>query len=217
MKKGTTELVFILDKSGSMAGLESDTVGGFSSMLERQKKESGECFVTTVLFNSKTQFVHDRVEIKKVNAMTEKDYVVGGCTALIDALGSTIDYISVIQKHLRREDVPEHTVFVITTDGYENASCKYALKDVKKMIEKKKKKSGWEFLFIGANIDAVSVASSYGISAERVVNYNADSQGTELLFGCVSDAACAIRCNVPLSDEWGKRMTDDYMKRGGKR
>lgn len=216
MKKGTTELVFILDNSGSMSGLESDTIGGFNSMLKKQKKESGECLVTTVLFNSKTKLVHDRVDIKQVKNMTDEDYVVGGCTALIDALGETVDYISVIQKHLRADDVPEHTVFVITTDGYENASHKFNLSEVKKKIESKKRE-GWEFIFVGANIDAVSTAESFGISAERAVNYNADSEGTGILFDCVSEVACTIRNNGSLEPGWCKRLNDDYNDRGNKR
>lgn len=216
MKKNATELVFILDNSGSMSGLESDTVGGFNSMLKKQKKEDGECFVTTVLFNSKTHMVHDRENITNIQNMTEDDYVVGGCTALIDAIGETIDYISVIQKHLRPEDVPDHTIFVITTDGYENASHKFNIKEVKKKIEKKKK-AGWEFIFVGANIDAVSTAHGFGISAERAVNYNADSTGTDLLFDCVSEAACAIRNDVALQADWGKRLDEDYQRRGHKK
>ena len=184
MKKNNnniTELVFILDRSGSMGGLESDTIGGFNSMLNKQKKEDGRAYVSTVLFDHETEVLHDRVPIEKVPELTDKDYTVRGCTALLDAIGSAIHHIGNVHKYARPEDVPEHTMFVIITDGMENASKRYSGKEIKKKIEKEKSKYGWEFLFIGANIDAITTARNFGISEDRAVNYRADRQG--LRFG----------------------------------
>ena len=212
MKNGITELVFILDRSGSMSGLESDTVGGFNSMINKQKSEEGKCFVTTVLFDHEIEFLHDRLELGSIPAMTEKDYTVRGCTALIDAIGSTINHIENIHKYARREDVPEHTVFVITTDGMENASHNYSSDNVKNTISRKKEE-GWEFLFIGANIDAVQTAKDFGINKNRAVNYNADSLGTKILYDSVAEAVCSMRSTNTISASWSAPIKADYKKR----
>lgn len=208
-----TEMVFILDRSGSMSGLEKDTIGGFNSLIEKQKKQNGKCYVSTVLFDHETQVIHDRVELADINPMTEEDYFVRGCTALIDAIGGAIHHIKNIHKYARKEDVPEHTMFVIITDGYENASKKYSSDQVKKMIEHEKEKYGWEFLFIGANIDAVETAKHFGINEDRAVNYNADELGTEVVYDTISDAFCNLRASMPLSDNWSNKINKDYSER----
>lgn len=213
MKKNLTELVFVIDKSGSMAGLESDTIGGFNAMIEKQRREDGECFVSTVLFSSESEVLHDRKKLEDICTLTHKDYSVGGCTALIDALGGAIRHIGNIHKYARAEDVPEKTLFVITTDGYENASHRYTADEVRKMIARQREKYGWEFLFIGANIDAVATASRYGIEKDRAVNYNADAQGTSVVFNAVCEAVSNVRSRKPLSADWGKAINDDYNKR----
>lgn len=213
MKNNVTELVFILDRSGSMAGLESDTIGGFNALIEKQRKQDGKCYVSTVLFDNVAEVLHDRLELSEIKKMTEKDYSVRGCTALIDAIGGAIHHIGNIHKYARPEDVPEHTMFVITTDGQENASHQYTSDKVKQMIERQKEKYGWEFLFIGANIDAVETAARYGISEDRAVNYNADSQGTQVLYDTVAQAVCNVRASAPLSSDWGKNITEDFNKR----
>jgi len=213
MKNNVTELVFILDRSGSMAGLESDTIGGFNALIEKQRKQDGKCYVSTILFDNVSEVLHDRVELSEIEKMTEKDYSVRGCTALIDAIGGAIHHIGSIHKYARPEDVPEHTMFVITTDGQENASHKYTADKVKRMIEKQKEKYGWEFLFIGANIDAVETAARYGITKDRAVNYNADSKGTRVLYDTVAEAVCNVRTSVPLTADWGKSITDDFKSR----
>ena len=210
-----TELVMILDRSGSMAGLESDTVGGFNAMIEKQKRGAGECLVSTVLFDNESRVLHDRIPVEKVPPMTERDYFVGGSTALIDALGDAIRHVGNIHKYARKEDIPAHTVFVITTDGMENASCRYSSATVKKMIEEKKE-LGWEFLFIGANIDAVETAAQYGIEKDRAVNYNADEKGTRILYHAVSEAVCRVRAEAPLGAEWSREIEADHKKRSGK-
>lgn len=212
-KNNVTELVFILDRSGSMAGLESDTIGGFNSMIEKQKKEGGETYVSTVLFDHVSEVLHDRVKLSEVPQMTDKDYTVRGCTALIDAIGRAIHHIGNIHKYARPEDVPAHTMFVITTDGMENASHQYSSDTVKKMIERQKKKYGWEFLFIGANIDAVETAAQFGIDKERVVNYHADKQGTRVLYDTVAQAVCNVRMSQPLENTWSARIEEDYEER----
>jgi len=217
VKNNITELVFILDKSGSMTGLESDTIGGFNSMIERQKKQDGECYVSTVLFDSESKVLHDRVKLSTVPLMTDNDYVVGGCTALVDAIGGAIQHIKNIHKYAREEDVPEHTMFVITTDGLENASHTYTSNQVKKMIEHQKEKYGWEFLFIGANIDAVETAERYGISKDRAVNYNADKQGTQVLYETVSDAVYSIRDCGGIQPNWSADIDADYKRRSKKK
>lgn len=213
MNNNVTELVFILDRSGSMAGLESDTIGGFNAMINQQKKQNGECYVTTVLFDNNFLTLHDRVSISEVSQMTDKDYTVGGCTALIDALGDAIVHIENIHKYVRDEDVPAHTMFVITTDGMENASHKYTSAQVKAMIESKKENSAWEFLFIAANIDAVETASQYGISEDRAVNYHADTQGTKVVYDVVSRAVSSLRADNPLADDWSETISTDYTTR----
>ena len=214
MKNNITELVFILDRSGSMSGLESDTVGGFNAMIEKQKKQDGGCYVSTVLFDNESEVLHDRVKLGDIPKMTEKDYTVGGCTALIDAIGGAIHHIGNIHKYARPEDVPEHTMFVITTDGQENASHRYDAATVKRMIERQKEKYGWEFLFIGANIDAVETAARYGINSDRAVNYNADGMGTHILYESVAEAVCNVRASKPLEEDWCEEIKADYQRRG---
>lgn len=213
MKKNLTELVFILDRSGSMSGLETDTIGGFNGMMQKQKKEEGEVLVSTILFNQTSSVLHDRVPLEKIAPMTEKDYFVGGCTALLDAIGEAVHHIGNIHKYAREEDIPEHTLFVITTDGMENASHSYSLERVREMIERRKKKYGWEFLFLGANIDAVSTAASIGISADRAVNYHSDSTGTQVNYEALSQAVSAVRCAAPLAADWKAPIEQDYQKR----
>ncbi len=213
MKNNITELVFILDRSGSMAGLEADTIGGFNAMIEKQKQLDGKCYVTTVLFDDKSEMIHDRAELSDIRKMTDKDYFVRGCTALLDAIGSTVRHIGNIHKYARPEDVPESTMFVITTDGMENASKHFSSDEVKKMIEHQKKKYGWEFIFIGANIDAVETARSYGIAEDRAVNYHADSQGTEVLYDTVSDAVCSVRTKKKMDTRWRMKLELDNESR----
>ena len=217
MKKNLTEIVFILDRSGSMSGLEADTIGGFNSMIEKQKKAEGEALISTVLFDNKSEVIHDRVSVQNIKPMTDEDYTVRGCTALLDAIGGAIHHIGNVHKYARAEDVPEHTLFVITTDGMENASHHYDSEKVKKMIERQKEKYGWEFLFLGANIDAVETARHFGISEDRAVNYHSDSEGTQLNYEVVSEAISAVRCCAPLGADWKKRIDEDYEKRGKRR
>lgn len=206
MKKNLTEMVFILDKSGSMAGLESDTIGGFNGMISKQRQEKGEAIVSTVLFSGKSHVIHDRVDIREIEPMTSKQYYVGGCTALIDAIGCAVHHIGNVHKYAREEDMPEHTVFVITTDGMENASHMYTLDQVKTMVKRQQEKYGWEFLFLGANMDAVETAGSMGICADRAVTFTNDSEGQELNFASMSDALHQIRCNAPLSASWKEKI-----------
>ena len=209
-----TELVFILDRSGSMAGLESDTIGGFNSMLEKQKKQDGKAFVTTVLFNSENQTLHDRAALETVPSMTDRDYTACGCTALLDAIGTTIEHISDIHRYIRPEDVPAHTVFVITTDGMENASKQFDAAQVKSMVERKKEEFGWEFLFLGANIDAIATARRFGISEDRAVDYRTDAAGTALNFATVDEAITTVREHRALNAGWKKAIEKDYKSRG---
>ena len=213
MKKGLTELVFILDKSGSMAGLEADTIGGFNSMIERQKKEEGEALVSTVLFANRSTVIHDRVDLQKIEPMTDKQYCVGGCTALIDAIGGAIHHSGNVHKYAREEDRPEHTVFVITTDGMENASHCYSSDEVKAMVEKQKNKYGWEFLFLGANIDAVETAGRFGIAEDRAVNFVNDPMGQALNYAEVSEAVRTVRSCRPLTRDWKQNIDADYKAR----
>lgn len=215
-KNNMTELVFILDRSGSMGGLEADTIGGFNALIEKQKKQDGKCYVSTVLFDHEMQVIHDRAELDKVQPMTDRDYFVRGCTALLDAVGGAVHHIANIHKYARAEDVPAHTMFVIITDGYENASHRYSSNRVKAMIEHEKQKYGWEFLFIGANIDAVETAGHFGISQDRAVNYNADSQGTGIVYNTVADTVCCLRTDEKLSPNWSNAINEDYKKRGNK-
>lgn len=201
MNNNLTEIVFILDRSGSMGGLESDTIGGFNSMLEKQKKERGQAVVSTVLFDNVSEVLHDRIPIEKMEPMNDKQYFVRGCTALIDAIGGAIHHIGNVHKYIRPEDVPAHTIFIITTDGLENASSKYSSAEVKKMIAEKKEK-GWEFLFLGANIDAVETAKHFGIDESRAVTYKSDRKGTRMNYDAMCGAISAVRCEAPLTAKW---------------
>ena len=214
MRKNLTEIVFILDRSGSMSGLEADTIGGFNSMIEKQKKAEGEALVSTVLFDNVSEVIHDRVNIRDIQPMTDRDYTVRGCTALLDAIGGAIHHIGNIHKYARAEDVPEHTLFIITTDGMENASRFYSSDRVKQMIEWQKAKYDWEFLFLGANIDAVETARRFGIGADRAVNYHSDGAGTQLNYEVLSEAITTVRNSAPLSADWKSRIDEDYEKRG---
>lgn len=213
MKKNLTEIIFILDRSGSMSGLESDTVGGFNAMIEKQKKEEGEALISTVLFDNESKVLHDRVEVQKIERMTEKDYSPGGCTALLDAIGCSIRHIGNIHKYARHEDVPERTIFVITTDGMENASRYYTVEEVKRMIARQKERYGWEFLFLGANIDAVETARAFGIGEDRAVNYHADAQGTQLNYEVVGAAIRRFRKRESIQANWKEAIEADYEER----
>ena len=213
MKKGLTELVFILDRSGSMAGLESDTIGGFNAMIEKQKKADGQAFVSTVLFNHECAVIHDRMSIQRIEPRTGAQYSVGGCTALLDAVGGAIHHIGNVHKYAREEDRPEHTLFVITTDGMENASHHYTADQVRHMIERQKSKYGWEFLFLGANMDAVQTASHLGIDHSRAVSYHSDHIGTQLNYDVVSEAVSCVRASAPIPDSWADRIKKDFFSR----
>ena len=213
MGNNITELVFILDRSGSMAGLESDTIGGFNAMLEKQKAQPGKAYVTTVLFDNEIQTLHDRAALEDIRPLTDRDYTVRGCTALLDAMGDTIRHISSIHRYARPEDVPEHTVFVITTDGMENASHRYTADQIRKKVEHEKTKYGWEFLFLGANIDAIGTAARFGICADRAVNYRADKKGTRVIYDTVSEAVCQMRASAPLGAGWSAPIEEDYNNR----
>ena len=214
MKKNLTELVFILDRSGSMSGLEADTIGGFNALIEKQKKEEGEALISTVLFDNDMQVIHDRVPLDRVPALTEREYFVRGCTALLDAVGGAIHHIGNVHKYAREEDRPEKTLFVITTDGMENASRFYTYDKVRAMIRHEKEKYGWEFLFLGANIDAAREASRFGISADRAANYHADRQGTGVIYEAIGEAVCQMRsCSAPLSASWKETVDRDYAER----
>ena len=207
-------LIFILDRSGSMSGLEADAIGGFNSMIAQQKKEAGEALVSTVLFDNESTVIHDRLPLEKVPPMTEKEYFTCGCTALLDAVGGAIHHIGNIHKYARREDVPEKTLFVITTDGYENASRRYDYETVRKMIRRQQEKYGWEFLFLGANIDASKEAARFGIGADRAVNYKCDEAGTALNYQVISAAVCSVRAAKPFSADWKRRIDEDVKQRG---
>ena len=212
MKKNLTELVFILDRSGSMSGLESDTIGGYNSFLEKQKEEDGSCLVSTVLFNQHSKVIHDRVDLVKVEKMDRKDYLASGTTALIDAMGDAIHHIKNVHKYIRKEDVPANTIFVIITDGLENASHKYSSDDVKKMVEQQKEK-GWEFLFLGANIDAVETARTYGIAEDRTSDYLCDEVGIEKNFDALSKSVKSFRACGKIEADWAAPIKEDYKKR----
>ena len=214
MKKNLTELVFILDRSGSMAGLEKDTIGGFNAMVEKQKGEAGEAYISTILFDNHSEVIHDRMRLTEVPRMTEKDYYVRGCTALLDAVGGAIHHIGNVHKYAREEDRPEKTLFVITTDGMENASRRYSYEKVRDMITRQKEKYGWEFLFLGANIDAAREAARFGIEADRAANYHADTIGTGVIYEAVSETVCNFRASRPLAADWKKNIDSDYRKRG---
>ena len=196
-----------------MSGLESDTVGGFNAMIEKQKREDGVCYVSTVLFSNESSVLYDRVPVERIPPMTAKDYTPGGCTALLDAIGDAIHHIGNIHKYARKEDVPEHTIFVITTDGLENASRRYGSDKVKRMIERQKEKYGWEFLFLAANIDAVETAEHIGIASDRAANYRADAEGTAHLFGAVSNVVSAMRGRVPMAEDWAATLEADARRK----
>lgn len=214
MKETRTELVFILDRSGSMSGLESDTIGGYNSMLRKQQEEPGAVRVTTVLFDDRIELLHDRVELVAVAPLTEKEYYARGCTALLDAIGSTIHKIGNVQKNASPEYRADKVLFVITTDGYENASREYSAEKVKNMVRRQQEKYGWEFLFLGANIDAIETADRFGIDAIHAVNYCADSEGTALNFAVVSETVSHVRTGASVKGNWKKRIEADYNKRG---
>ena len=214
MNNNLTELVFILDRSGSMAGLETDTIGGFNAMVEKQKKEEGEAFLSVVLFSNDSTVLYDRVDIRKVEPMTERQYYVGGCTALLDAIGDAVHHIGNVHKYAREEDRPAKTVFVITTDGMENASRRHTYDEVRRMIERQREKYGWEFLFLGANMDAVSAARRFGIREDRAVRYECDARGTALNFKVVSDTIGCVREGRPLAANWKEEIEQDYEERG---
>lgn len=215
MKKNLTEIVFILDRSGSMSGLEKDTIGGFNSLIAKQKKEKGESWVSTVLFNNISTVIHDRVPIQKVDPMTDEDYCACGGTALLDAIGEAIHHIGNIHKYARKEDVPERTLFIITTDGMENSSHRYSRSQVKAMIERQQEKYGWEFLFLGANIDAVDTATSVGIDASCAVDYLPDKVGMKLNYEVLSDTLSFFRSGKELNCSWKDRIAEDYKSRDG--
>ena len=223
MRENLTEIVFILDRSGSMSGLESDTIGGFNSMIAKQQKEEGEAIVSTVLFDDETDVIHDRVAIGDVKKLTEEDYFVRGCTALLDAVGGAIHHIGNVHKYAREEDRPAKTLFVITTDGLENASRHYSFKDVKRLIKRQQEKYNWEFLFLGANIDAIEVAGNMGISRDRAANYNCDEVGTALNYQVLEAAVTRVRkCKAAdmamtfAGGAWKADIDRDYEKRGKK-
>lgn len=217
MKKGLTEIVFILDRSGSMGGLESDTIGGFNTLIEKQKKEKGEAVVSTVLFDDKTEVLHDRIDINKIEPLSDKQYYVRGSTALLDAIGRAINHIGNIHKYAREEDVPEHTLFVITTDGMENASREFARDKIKSMVERQQEKFGWEFLFLGANIDAITTAKSYGIPSYMAANYNADSMGMMFALEGANEYVSMSRNDKKIKDrQWAAKLDEDYKERKDK-
>ncbi len=214
MKKGLTEIVFILDRSGSMSGLEADTIGGFNSLIAKQKKEEGQAIVSTVLFDDRSEVLHDRVPLESIKTMTDRDYFVRGCTALLDAIGGAIHHIGNVHKYAREEDRPEKTLFIITTDGMENSSRHYTYPKVKAMVERQKSRYGWEFLFLGANIDALEVAGHFGINKDYAANYHCDEEGTALNYEVLNEAICRVRGeNKPLSADWKERIDADYEKR----
>ena len=214
MKKNLTELVFILDRSGSMHGMEGDTIGGFNAMIEKQKALEGSAYVSTILFDHESVVLHDRVALNAIPKLTEKEYYVRGCTALLDAVGGAIHHIGNVHKYAREEDRPEKTLFVITTDGMENASHQYSYDRLKAMIQRQKEKYGWEFIFLGANIDAAKEAARFGIDKEQAVDYHADSQGTRVIYEAVNQAVCSVRACRPMSRQWRKDIDADFQKRG---
>ena len=215
MNKNLTELVFILDESGSMYGLEKDTIGGFNSTIKKQKEENGECLVSTVCFANHQRVVHDRVNLKDIKDMTVDDYRPSGCTALIDTIAESIKHIKMVHKYIREEDRPNKTMFIITTDGMENASRKHSLKETKKMIEECKE-MGWEFIFLAANIDAYETARDYGFDEESTVNYVNDVRGNDIKFECVAEAISSIRTTGLLNKNWNAKAKKDYERRGNK-
>ncbi len=214
MNKDLTEIVFILDRSGSMAGLEDDTIGGFNAMVEKQKKESGEALFSAVLFSNDSEVIYDRTDIQKVEPMTDRQYSVGGCTALLDAIGGAVHHIANVHKYAREEDRPGKTIFVITTDGMENASRAYSYDEVQRMVKHEQEKYGWEFLFLGANMDAISAARSFGIRADRAVRYRCDGAGTALNYSVVSETVARVRRRESIEPDWSAPIEADVKKRG---
>ena len=213
MKKNLSEIVFLLDRSGSMSGLEKDTIGGFNAMIEKQKKEEGEALISTILFDHEMKVLHDRVKVQDVKPISEKDYQVRGCTALLDAMGGAIHHIGNVHKYARNEDVPEHTIFVITTDGMENASSYYSSSKVRTMVERQKEKYGWEFLFLGANMDAIAAAKNYGIEEDKAVEYRSDDIGTRLNYAVMSEAICEFRTKGTVEKSWKQKIENDRKNR----
>ena len=214
MRKGLTEVVFILDRSGSMRGLEADTIGGFNSLIEKQKKEEGEALISAVLFDDRCEVLYDRVPVDRVEPMTDRQYYVRGCTALLDAVGGAIHHIGQVHKYAREEDRPEKTLFIITTDGMENASRTYDYRKVKGMVERQTEKYGWEFLFLGANIDAVETASHFGIRSERAVTFQNDAMGQAKCYSGISEAMTNLRQNAPIGNAWKENIERDFKRRG---
>ena len=222
MSKGYTEIVYILDRSGSMGGLEADTIGGFNAMMEKQKKTGEKALVSTVLFDDRSEVIHDRVPIDKIEKMTDKQYYVRGCTALLDAVGGAIHHIGNVHKYIRPEDRPDNTLVVITTDGMENASSRYSREQVENMVKHQQEKYGWEFIFIGANIDAYEEARKFGISKERAANYVCDEIGTANVYAGISRAVCSVmrahdsaKASECLDESnWDEEIKVDFRKRG---
>ena len=214
MNDKLTEIVFILDRSGSMAGLEDDTIGGFNAFVEKQKQEEGEALLSAVLFANDSEVIYDRVDIRKVEPMTEQQYRVGGCTALLDAIGGAVRHIKNVHKYAREEDRPGKTIFVITTDGMENASRTYSYGEVQRMVKHEQKKYGWEFLFLGANMDAIAAARSFGIREDRAVRYKRDSFGTALNYEVVGAAVASVRKRMDIAEDWCAPVEADVKKRG---
>lgn len=213
MKKGLVELVFILDRSGSMSSLETDTIGGFNSMIKSQKSVDGECIVTTVLFDDRYELLHDRINLKGISPLTEKEYYVRGTTALLDAVGRTINKIASVQRNTAEEERAEKVLFIITTDGYENASREYSYDKVKAMIEKERDRYGWEFLFLGANIDALETAEKFGISKDKAADYHADGEGTRVTYQAMDQAVRTLREQKTMDKDWKKKIDEDYKSR----
>ncbi len=216
MNRNLTEIVFILDRSGSMAGLEADTIGGFNAMVEKQKREEGEALLSAVLFANESQVVYDRVDVRRVEPMTDRQYRVGGCTALLDAIGGAVRHIANVHKYAREEDRPGKTVFVITTDGMENASRRYTYAQVQQMVKQQQEKYGWEFLFLGANMDAIEAARTFGIREDRAVRYECDGAGTSLNFAVVSQTIGKLRKGKTIDGNWSAEIAKDYTQRGKK-
>ena len=213
MKSNRTELVFILDRSGSMCGLEADTIGGYNAMLEKQKKEAGEAIVTTVLFDDQYELLHDRIDLRGIAPITDREYYVRGSTALLDAIGKTIQKIANIQKRTAPEFRADRVLFVITTDGHENASREYSYSKVKALLERQKKQYDWEFLFLGANIDAIATAQRFGIEADRAVDYHADGEGTQLNYQVLSETVSCVRAGAPIKENWKQRIEENFRSR----
>ncbi len=214
MKKGLTELVFILDRSGSMCGLEEDTIGGFNGLIEKQKNQDGEVIITTVLFDDRYELLHDRMNLNSISNMTEKEYYVRGSTALLDAIGKTVHKISNVQKQTIESERAENVLFVITTDGRENASREYDIQKIRQLIKSQKTKFGWEFMFLGANIDALKTAENFGIDRDRAVNYKSDKRGTQLNYDVLGEAVSSLRSEKAIKDNWKERIEEDYKDRG---